>query len=119
MFVRPLASFPQRNEYPPLVEPEAVYAALAALHVGDVVPPAVYISDYDTDTIPEWTVRSRELDTYGHLTLVLIDPNMPIAATLWEPAAEVARTIHSSPRRTLATPHSQLRPGYGRRRDAL
>ena len=115
MFVRLLESFPQRNDHPPMVEPEAVSTVLAALHVGDVVPPAVSISDDDIDTIPEWTVRSRELDESGYLTLVLIDPHAPIAAMLWEPAADVARTIHASPRRTLATPHDQLRPGYGPR----
>jgi hypothetical protein len=113
MFVRVLKSFPPRSNCPPVVEPEAVYTAQAALHVGNIVPLEIYISDYDTDTVPEWTVRSRETGEDGVLLLVLIDPNSAIPATLWEPAAEVARLVLSSPRQSLATSHYQLKHGYG------
>jgi len=113
MFIKPVEAFLLRRDHPPRVELEAIYAALIALQVGEIVPPEVYIKDYSVGTIPEWTVKSRELKKQGYLVLVLIDPNGTVEATLWEPAAEIARDIHSAPDRCLATQPYQLRPGYG------
>jgi hypothetical protein len=102
----------ERRDYPPIIEPEAVYTALASLQVGDVVPPEIYISDYDTGQIPAWTVHSSE-PKGSLLQLTLIDPDAAIQATLWEPAAVVARQVLTGPRQSLATPHYQLKEGYG------
>ena len=102
----------ERRDYPPLIEPEAVYRALASLQAGDVLPPEVYISDYATGQIPAWTVHSSE-QKGSMLQLILIDPDATIQETLWEPAAVIARQVLTGSRLSLATPHYQLKEGYG------
>lgn len=102
----------ERCDYPPIIEPEAVYMALAALQIGDQVPPEVYISDYQTGQVPAWTVQSRE-QKGSMLQLTLVDPDATIQATLWEPAAVIARQVLTGSRLSLATPHYQLKEGYG------
>jgi hypothetical protein len=53
-------------------DPAAVWAALSALTIGDVVPSAVYVLDYADDQRPVWEVADREVAGPG-LRLVLAD----------------------------------------------
>ena len=46
-----------RRDYPPLLEPQAVYETLKALHLGDAIPPQIYVSDYRDGVIPDWRIH--------------------------------------------------------------
>ena len=88
---------------------------LARLQPGELVPPHIYISDYATGLIPEWTVVERE--RHGILTiLTLIDPATP-HTNLIDPTGYVAHEIFAAPERVLCSPAYLWRPGGIKRRN--
>lgn len=108
MFISPLETFPRQQDHPPLLAVEEIYASLYPLQEGDQIPLHVYVSNYDTGTIPSWTVIQR-LGGCRFL-LVIIDPNAEPVAPKCYP---VACNIIGTPSTVLATPHYQLKEGYG------
>ncbi|HZU01307.1 MAG TPA: hypothetical protein VFA10_16680 [Ktedonobacteraceae bacterium] len=109
-FAQALETFPRRADHPPLLEVAEIFAALLPLQVGDVIPLNCYIDDYDTGTIPSWTVIERKGD--ARFTLTLIDPNaLPKPE---DPAAyQVAYRVIVTPSTVLGSGPFVLKEGCG------
>jgi hypothetical protein len=73
---------------------------LVGLKVGDVVPPQVYICDYEDGRIPAWQVL-HIVEHEGCRRLTLIDPESA-HITLWE-RSYVALDVVAFPTKVLAT----------------
>lgn len=110
-FDKPLETYPRRADCSPLLLVGDIYMTLCPLQPGDRVPPHCYICDYDTGTIPQWTVLRRSGDDV-RFVLVLIDPNaLPKAE---EPEAfQVACNVIATPSTVLLSPFYVLKEGYG------
>lgn len=96
----------QRSDYPPELEPGAVYHDLAALRPGDAVPAHIYVSDYSDGTIPDWRIHHRE-EHYDLFLLIAFDmSNTYGQLSLFDDADTVhypAVRILSSQRKTLCS----------------
>lgn len=49
-----------RRDTPPLYDEAAIYAAVAHLAIGQMLPLQVFVSDYDNGSIPRWQIAERE-----------------------------------------------------------
>jgi hypothetical protein len=109
-FAQDLETFPRRADYPPLLTAHDMFVALSPLQESDTVPLCCYVLDYDTGTIPNWTVLER--NGGYRFTLTLIDPNaLPQPE---EPDAyQVAYRIIATPSTVLGSGPFVLKEGYG------
>lgn len=76
----------------------AIYAALAPLQPGDVVPPDVYIADYADGRRPAWSVAGRVALGADGVRLTLVDPGN---GDLFDQAAVI---VLAFPAKCLRTP---------------
>jgi hypothetical protein len=92
----------------PLHEASAIHAVLVGLFTHDVVPPEIYISDYENGEVPQWEVVERE--EHGILTiLTLIDKIQPLAGV----------EVFACATKILAGPHYRYSPGCVKARNPL
>ena len=91
-----------------LTDPCAIYEVLAALQVGDVAPPELYIADYEDGGIPQWTLISRRPTGAPEQLELIFEDRTPQTVPLDMWAAHAAdllprRGVLTWPERTLAT----------------
>ena len=99
-----------RSENAPLLEPVEICSALLHLQAGDMVPPTIYVKDYQDGQVPSWKV-AETVQQGAIRVLVLIDSGAPIHATLWEPEGYPGRDVWVQSGQVLASQMYLWRPG--------
>ena len=103
----------RRRDMPPLYDEAAIYAAVAHLDIGQMLPEQVFVSDYDDGFIPRWQIAERD----GCFT-TLIDLDT-LHRSYYGARCYVAVDVVFLPTRTLCGKHYTYFPGCTHARDML